>query len=109
MTRLHFTIILLGLSLFLWDISYGVGWLLGWLFIGILRHYREAILNYVIDLNNFKVSLYILYLIGIVVWLAIPLGLSLLVPNYINAMTVFGAYFIDRILLFVTQAVKRGE
>src|SRR5690625_7526188 len=92
MTKLHFIIVLLGSLLFFWDISYGIGWLIGWLFVGLLRHYRERILDYVIDLDNFKVRLYIIYLLGIVLWLSIPLILSLLLPEYINPIAIFGAY-----------------
>ena len=44
MTKLHFTLIILGSALFFWDISYGVGWLIGWLFAGLLRQYREKLL-----------------------------------------------------------------
>ena len=109
MTRLHFTIILLGSLLFLWEFSYGIGWLLGWLFIGILRHYRERILDKVVDLQNFSVARYMAYLFGIIVWIAIPLAISVFFPEYVNPFAIFGAYFIDRILLFVTDTLKRGE
>lgn len=109
MTKLHFTIILLGSLLFLWDTSFGLGWLLGWFFIGLLRHYRERILDRVIDLKDFSVARYMTYLIGVIVWIAIPLAISALLPEYVNPFTIFGAYFMDRILLFVTNTLKRGE
>lgn len=109
MTKLHFVIVILGSLILFWDISYALGWLLGWLFIGIFRHYRTQILDYVIDIENFKISLFIAYLLGIIVWLSIPLGLSLLLPKYINPIAIFGAYFADRILLFIINAVKKGE
>lgn len=54
MSKLHFTIFLFGLGLYLWDISYGVGWVIGWLFITLLSIYRERILTQVIDFENFS-------------------------------------------------------
>lgn len=109
MTKLHFTIMLLGSFLFFWDISYGFGWLLGWLFIGILRHYRTRLLDRVIDFEDFSVARYMLYLFGIIVWIAIPLAISVFLPEYVNPFAIFGVYFIDRILLFATDKLKRGE
>ncbi len=109
MTKYHYLVLLLGSILFFWDISYGIGWLLGWVFIGLLRHYRERILENVLDMKNLNVARYIGYLIGIIVWLAIPLGITLIFPDYIHPIAVFAAYFGDRILMFVLNLFKKGE
>lgn len=110
MSKLHFTIFLLGLSLFLWDISYGIGWIFGWVFITLLRIYREPILEKIIgDFKNFSARNYIIYLLGVMVWIAIPPVISLLAPNYISAFAIFGAYVIDRILMFVTKSFSKEE
>src|SRR5699024_11839752 len=84
MTKLHFTLIILGSALFFWDISYGVGWLIGWLFAGLLRQYREKLLDHLIDFDNFSVTKYIAYLFGVVIWIAIPFLISFLLPDYIK-------------------------
>lgn len=107
MTKLHYLIIVLGSGLFFWDIPSGVGWLFGWIFAGLLRHYRERILEYVIDLDNFSKGLYFTYLIGVMVWVAIPLLVSFLIPEYINPLAVFGALFTDRILMFFVNFFKK--
>ena len=86
-----------------------IGWLLGWLFIGILRHYRGRLLDRVINFENFSVARYMLYLFGIIVWIAIPLAISVVFSEYVNPFAIFGAYFVDRILLFATDTLKRGE
>ena len=107
MTKFHVTILILGLSLFLLDVPSGWGWVLGWIFIGLLRHYRERILDYIIDFDNFSKKLYFMYLIGVMVWVAIPLLISFVVPEYINALAVFGAFFTDRILMFFVNIVRK--
>jgi len=108
MTKLHVTIIILGSGLFFLDISYGFGWLLGWLFIGLLRINRERILERIIDFDNFSMSAYIIYLIGVMVWIAIPLLASFFAPQYINVWAIFGAYIADRILMFIINAFSKG-
>lgn len=107
MTKIHYLIIVLGSALFFWDISYGVGWLFGWVFAGLLRHYRERILERVIDFDNFSTRLYLMYLLGVMVWIAIPLLISFLIPDYINPLAVFGAFFADRILMFVINILRK--
>lgn len=103
MTKLHYLIILLGSTLFFWDITYGIGWLLGWVFIGLLRHYREDILERIIDFDNFSTGVYVAYLFGVICWIAIPLFISFVMPEYINPLAIFGAYFAERILMFITN------
>lgn len=109
MTKAHFIVMFLGLSLFFWDFSYGTGWLLGWIFIGLLQVYRGKILDYVIDFNDFSTGRYILYLIGVMVWIAIPLLLATLFIDYINPLAVFGAYFIHRAIMFISNSVRKGD
>ncbi len=99
----------LGSLLFFWDISYGFGWLLGWVFVGLLRQYREQILEIVLDMNNLSIARYVGYLVGIIVWLAIPLGITLIFPDYLNPIAVFAAYFADRVLNYVLNLLKKGE
>jgi hypothetical protein len=108
MTKLHYLIILLGSALFFWDVSYGIGWLFGWVFAGLLEHFRERILERVIDFDNFSMRLYIMYLVGIMVWVAIPLLISFLIPEYINPLAVFGAFFADRMLMFAINLYRKG-
>lgn len=108
MTKLHYLIIVLGSALFFMDISYGIGWLLGWLFAGLLRRYRERILEYIIDFDNFSKKLYFIYLFGVMLWVAIPLLISFFIPEYINPLAVFGAFFADRILLFFINSFRKG-
>ena len=107
MTKLHFTLIILGSALFFWDISYGVGWLIGWLFAGLLRQYREKLLDHLIDFDNFSVTKYIAYLFGVVIWIAIPFLISFLLPDYINPIFVFLAFFVDRALMFIMRSIRK--
>lgn len=107
MSKLHYVIIVLGSGLFFVDISYGIGWLLGWVFAGLLRHYRERILRYIIDFENFSKRMYLMYLLGVMIWIAIPLLLSFLLSEYINPLAVFGAFFADRILMFIVNSFKK--
>lgn len=107
MTKIHYIIILLGSGLFFWDISYGVGWLLGWLFTGLLQQYRGKILDRVIDFSDFSKRRYMAYLLLIVVWIAIPLLISFIIPEYINPFAVFGAFFANRILMFILEGTKK--
>lgn len=81
---------------------------LWWVFAGLLEHYRERVLDYVIDFDNFSIKLYITYLIGVMVWVAIPLLISFLTPDYINPLAVFGALFTYRILMFAINFFRKG-
>lgn len=107
MTKLHFILIIVGSVLFFWDISYGIGWLIGWLFAGLLRQYREKLLDQLIDFDHFSTGKYIAYLFGVVVWIAIPLLISFLLPDYINPIAVFAAFFVDRALMFVMRSIRK--
>src|SRR5699024_12159584 len=107
MTKLHFTLIILGSALFFWDISYVVGWLIGWLFAGLLRQYGEKLLDHLIDFDNFSVTKYIAYLFGVVIWIAIPFLISCLLADYINLLFVFLAFFVDRSLLFIIISISK--
>ena len=107
MTKLHIVLIFLGSGLFLLGWPYGVGWILGWIFVGTLRHYRERILEYIIDFDHFTTRSYIVYLLGVIVWIAIPLLVSFLFPEYINPLAVFGAFFADRILMFFVNSFRK--
>lgn len=109
MTKLHYIIIVLGLPLFFWEIPFGFGWLLGWLFVGLLRQYRERILEYVIDFEHFSIRSYIAYLLGVMAWVAIPLIISFFFPEYFEPLAVFGAFFIDRALMFMMNSFRKGE
>lgn len=108
MTKVHYIIIILGSSLLFWDISYGVGWLFGWVFAGLLRHYREPILEYLIDFDHFSTITYVSYLIGVMIWIAIPLLISFFFMDYINPFAVFGAFFVDRFLIFMLNIFRKG-
>jgi len=107
MTKLHFILIFLGSVLFFWDISYGIGWLMGWFFAGLLRQYREKILDHLIDFDNFSTRKYITYLFGVVIWITIPFLISFLLPDYINSIAVFAAFFVDRALMFVMRSIRK--
>ena len=109
MSKLNFTVMFLGCSVFLIDTAYGIGWLIGWLFISLLRNYRERLLENIIDFDNFSAKKYVLYLVGVVAWIAVPLLFSFFIPQYINPFAVFAAYFADRILMFIANSfVKEG-
>ncbi len=108
MSKLSFTVFLLGSSLFLIDFSYGLGWLLGWIFIRLLEHNRGKLLNRILD-NDFSVGKYISYLIGVVIWIATPLLISFFFPEYINPIAIFAAYFVNRIIMFVTKTFVKEE
>lgn len=109
MTKIHFAIILLGSFLFLWDTSYGVGWIFGWFFVGLLRQYREDILERVIDFEHFSTKRYIVYLLLVILWITIPLVISFLFPQFINPLAVFGAFFTDRMLMFILESLGKKE
>lgn len=103
MTKLHYIVIILGSGLFIAGLPYGIGWLVGWLFMVLLRLNREKILNRIIDFKNFSVGIYVAYLFGVIVWIAIPLIVSFIIPEYVDPLAIFGAYFADRILMFITN------
>ena len=109
MTKFHYIIIILGSSLFFWDISYGMGWLFGWLFAGLLRHFREPMLERIIDFENFSTKKYIAYLLGVMAWIAIPLVISLLFEDYINPIAVFAAFFADRVLMLLVNYFRKEK
>jgi hypothetical protein len=103
MTKIHYIVIILGSGLFIAGLSYGVGWLIGWLFMVLLRLNREKILDRIIDFKNFSVGRYVAYLFGVTVWVALPLIVSFIIPEYVDPLAIFGAYFADRILMFITN------
>ena len=109
MTKFHIIIMILGSGLFFWDITYGLGWVLGWLFVGLLRQYRGLILERIIDFDDFSVLRYIMYLLTVMVWIAIPLLISFLLPEYFNPLAVFGAFFADRFLMFIIESISKKE
>lgn len=109
MTKFHIIIAILGSTLFLWDFTYGIGWLVGWIFVGLLRQYRGVILERIIDFDDFSTMRYVGYLLLVMVWIAIPLGVSFLLPDYINPIAVFGAFFADRALMFIIESVSKKE
>lgn len=109
MTKYHYSVIILGMSLFFINMTYGVGWLLGWIFVGLLRHYRVPILERMIDFDNFSAKQYVGYLLLVMVWIAIPLLISFTLPLYVNPIAVFGALFADRILVFFVNSISKKE
>lgn len=109
MTKLSFLLLLLGCLLFFTGIPNGIGWVIGWIFISILRNYREKVLDYVIDFKDFSIARYVLYLVGVIVWIAIPIAAAFVFPKFINPIAVFGAYFVDRILMFITKPFLKEE
>ena len=109
MTKFHIIIMILGSGLFFWDITYGLGWVLGWLFVGLLRQYRGLILERIIDFDDFSVLRYIMYLLTVMVWIAIPLLISFFIPEYFNPLAVFGAFFADRFLMFIIESISKKE
>lgn len=109
MTKFHFLVIILGCALFFWDISFGVGWLFGWIFAGLLRQFREPVLERLIDFENFSRRKYVGYLLLVMAWIALPLLISFFVPAYINPFAVFAAFFADRILMFVLNMLSKEE
>ena len=109
MTKLSLIVFLFGNLLFFVDFTYGVGWILGWIMMTLLQVNREKILNQMIDFDTFSVTQYILYLFGVVLWIASPLALAYFFPSYINPIAIFGAYFASRIIMFLTQGIMKGE
>ena len=109
MTKFHVIIMILGSGLFLLDITYGLGWLLGWIFVGLLRQYRGVILERIVDFNDFSVMRYIGYLLMVMVWIAIPLLISFFLPKHLNPLAVFGAFFADRFLMFIIESISKKE
>lgn len=109
MTKLSFAVFLFGNLLFLVDITYGIGWILGWIVMGLLETNREKILEQMIDFDSFSVTQYIAYLFGVVLWIASPLVLAYFFPSYISPIAIFGAYFASRIIMFLTKAIMKGE
>src|SRR5699024_5053636 len=105
MTKLHFTLIILGSALCYRYISYGVGWLIGCLFDGIVRRYSVKLIERLRDLDSFSVRIYIAYLFAVVIWIAIPFLISFLLPDYINRIFVFLGFFVDRALMFIMRSI----
>lgn len=109
MTKLSFVVFMLGNALFLMDFTYGIGWVLGWIFMGLLEANREKMLNHIIDFDTFSVKKYITYLLGVILWIAAPLALAYFFPSYINPIAIFGAYFANRAIMFITKVFTKGE
>ena len=109
MTKFHVIVMILGSGLFFWDITYGLGWLLGWIFVGLLRQYRVVSLEKISDSNDVSVVRYVAYLLSVMVWIAIPLLVSFLLPAYFNPLAVFGAFFADRALMFIIESIGKKE
>ena len=109
MSKFSFTVFLLGLTLFFLDLSYGLGWFLGWFFMTLLEYNREKFLNRILDVNNFSMGKYIAYLLGVVIWIAVPLLVSFIIPDYINPLAVFAAYFSSRIIMFISKAFMKEK
>lgn len=104
MSKLRLVIMLLGLGSFYWGAPLGIGWILGWIFITLLRIYRIPLLDKIIgDFSNFSSLKYSLYLLGVFLWIAIPLGLSIIFPDQISFYTIFAAYLLDRFISYATQ------
>lgn len=109
MNKFSLTVFLLGLTLFFINYSYGLGWFLGWFFIALLEHNREKFLNRLLDIHNFSMGKYIIYSIGVMVWIATPLLFSFLRPEFANPLAVFAAYFSNRIIMFIRKAFTKEE
>ncbi|MDN6730876.1 MAG: hypothetical protein L0L39_01710 [Atopostipes suicloacalis] len=109
MSRFSFTVFLLGLTSFFFDFSYGLGWTLGWIFITLLEYNREKFLDRLLNLDDFSMGKYIAYLIGVIIWVAAPLLLSFVIPNYLNPFAVFAAYFSSRFIMFISKAFVKEE
>lgn len=107
MTKIHFILIFVGSGLFLWDFSFGAGWLLGWLFAGLLRQYRVKLLERLIDFNDFSVKRYVGYLLIVMGWIALPLLLSFFIPTTFNPFAVFSAFFAERILMYALNIFSK--
>lgn len=109
MNKLKLIVFILGCSTFFIDTSWGLGWVLGSLVMFLLNTFREPILDRIIDFKNIKISYYILYLLAVMLLIALPLLLAFWIPDIINPLWVFVAYFTSRILDFITRSrVKKG-
>ena len=99
--------VVIGIILIFIDRAYAGGWFLGWAIMYLVKWMRENLLVRLIDFKRFKVSHYVFYLLLVVVIIAIPLAIAFFYPEVINPYAVFLAYFIDRILMFVTGALVK--
>lgn len=109
MSKFSFTVFLIGLTLFFIDFSYGLGWILGWLFMALLEYNREKFLNRLLDVNKFSMKKYIAYLLGVMLWIAAPLLVSFLIPETINPLAIFAAYFSSRMIMFISKTFMKGK
>lgn len=102
MSKFKIIVIILGSLSFFADISYGLGWLLGWLFLIILQKARVRVIDNMLSKDEFPRRQYIVFLFGVFLWIALPLLIGFIFPEVINPIAVFAAFFADRILTFIT-------
>ena len=100
-------IILVAVGLFLYAPPLALGWLLGFMCLGILAQVRERFYSTILDGEHFKVASYIGYILFVFVILWLPLGLAFFFPKVISAYSLAASYIIDRFLLFVSGAFKK--
>ena len=109
MSKFSFTVFLFGLTLFFIDSSYGIGWIVGWLFITLLEYNRGKLLDRLLDISNFSMKKYLAYLVGVILWIATPLLVSFLIPSHISPYGIFGAYFSSRMIMFLSNSFIKEE
>lgn len=83
-----------------------IGWLYGWFFCLVLKWIRQQYYMKLFDMEQFSMAKYAGYLIFVMAWIAIPLGISFYFRDVIDPLAVFAAYFIDRLLMYATGIVQ---
>ena len=100
---------LVGIGLLIYQVPWGLGWLLGWLCLSILAFFRERFYTVLLSDEAFHTGRYIGYIVFVFVILWLPLGLAFFFPNVINAFALAASYLLDRLFQFMKGSVKHAN
>lgn len=106
--KIKITLALLGTLGFLFlDLSFSLGWLLGWIALFALSFFRERYYSIVLTEKDFSVKRYLAYILFVFVILWIAPILAFIFPKVLNPFALIAAYFIDRFITYIGRVFKK--
>lgn len=88
---------------------YALGWLAGCLAVWVLRKNRERFYNRIMDMTSFNVMQYVAYTVSVIAIIGGSFLVAFKFMNVVNPYTLFAAFFAERIYLFFSRILLKGD
>lgn len=103
-TKIKYALIAIStVALIFINISYALGWAIGWTILSLLKIARERFYNVALDMNKKNTGIIISYFLFTFAILWIPPLISFVYPTIISPYFMIATYALDRIELYFTN------